>query len=279
MCLLVYLCVYILIQYKFFNNLKQMKFYKCNFLLLVLGLLLQSCGTDTAQSKAVTAPGATSEIVDNVKTSEAKIDSVNNASLSDQDAGQLAALEQEKAEKARIEKAKEIANKKEMADKIKAKKEEEREARKKRREKRRKQRAEEAKARKAKNSSTQSSSSRKPVVEFYKTTYNYGKIEQGDKVEYNFKFKNTGGKELVISNATATCGCTQPSFPFIPIGPGEEGYIGVVFDSKGKLGRQKPAITITTNAKPASYTLYLEGFVNSPKEEEAADKDAEEGKL
>ncbi len=258
-----------------------MSFYKYNFLLLILSLFLQSCGSDTAHTQEVSDPVAKTEVVEKVQSSEAKIDSVNNSSLAEQDAEKLAALEQEKTERARIEKAKEVANKKEMADQIRAKKEQEKEAQRKRRERRRKKRAEEAKARKTKNSSSQSSSSKKPVVEFHKTVHNYGKIEQGDKVEYKFKFKDTGGSELVVSNATATCGCTQPSYPFIPIEPGEEGYIGVVFDSKGKLGRQKPAITITTNAKPASYTLYLEGFVNSPEEEEEKDpdKEAEEGKL
>jgi Protein of unknown function (DUF1573) len=102
-----------------------------------------------------------------------------------------------------------------------------------------------------------------PVITFKKTVYDYGRIVQGDKVKYNFAFTNTGDKDLLISNATASCGCTQPSFPYIPIAPGEESYIGVVFDSKGKLGRQKPVITVTTNAKPAVYEIFLEGFVDS----------------
>ncbi len=109
---------------------------------------------------------------------------------------------------------------------------------------------------------------RRPAISFKKTTHHYGRITQGDKIEHKFTFVNTGKRPLVISNATATCGCTQPSFPFIPIDPGEEGYIGVVFDSKGKLGRQKPAITITTNARPATYKLYLEGYVDARKDEE-----------
>ena len=116
---------------------------------------------------------------------------------------------------------------------------------------------------------------RRPVITFQKNVHHYGRITQGDKIEHKFVFTNTGKKELIISNATATCGCTQPSFPFMPIAPGEEGYIGVIFDSKGKLGRQKPAITITTNAKPATYQLYLEGYVDSP-EKDNKDKTASE---
>ncbi|MFT7450546.1 MAG: hypothetical protein ACI9VN_001263, partial [Patescibacteria group bacterium] len=87
------------------------------------------------------------------------------------------------------------------------------------------------------------SSGDKPVLSFKKTVHKYGRISQGEKIKHNFVFTNTGDSELIISNAKASCGCTQPSFPFIPIAPGEEGYIGVIFDSKGKIGQQKPMIT------------------------------------
>ncbi|NNE30228.1 MAG: DUF1573 domain-containing protein, partial [Saprospiraceae bacterium] len=69
-----------------------------------------------------------------------------------------------------------------------------------------------------------------------------------------------------IKEVRASCGCTQPSYPFLPILPGEEGAIGVRFDSKGKLGKQKPVITVVTNADPKIYKLFLDGFVDAPKE-------------
>lgn len=102
-----------------------------------------------------------------------------------------------------------------------------------------------------------------PMIKFDKEVFDYGSIDQGEKVEYKFTFKNTGTKELVITNATASCGCTMPSYPFIPIAPGEEGYIGVIFDSTGKLGKQKPMITITTNANPSTHKIYLDGYVDA----------------
>lgn len=118
---------------------------------------------------------------------------------------------------------------------------------------------------------------RRPKVKFKTMTHDYGTIMQGDKVEYQFRFTNTGKRDLVIKEATATCGCTRPSYPFIPIPPGEEGYIGVVFDSKGKLGKQKPAITIVTNARPRTYKLYLDGFVDAERQGEQKEKTEEEG--
>lgn len=98
-------------------------------------------------------------------------------------------------------------------------------------------------------------------MQFGKTTFQFGKIKEGDKIEHNFKFKNTGNAPLVIKNVEVSCGCTFPSYPFIPIKPGEEGVIGVTFNSEHKIGRQKPIITVITNARPRTHKLYLEGFV------------------
>lgn len=103
-------------------------------------------------------------------------------------------------------------------------------------------------------------------INFVETNHNYGIIQQGEEVRHKFKFKNTGTSELVISNVVVSCGCTHPSYPFIPLAPGEEGFIGVHFDSKGRLGKQKPTITVYTNAKPQTYDLHLEGYVDARSE-------------
>lgn len=104
---------------------------------------------------------------------------------------------------------------------------------------------------------------KRPKATFAATTYNYGRIMQGDEVEHNFTFTNNGKADLLITNVSASCGCTHPSYPFIPIAPGEEGTIGVFFDSKGRLGRQSSTITVVTNARPTTYKLKLEGYVDA----------------
>jgi len=102
-----------------------------------------------------------------------------------------------------------------------------------------------------------------PRIKFENNTFTFGTIKPGDVIEHKFEFTNTGDADLVITDAQATCGCTQPSFPFIPIAPGEKGFIGVKYDSTGKLGSQKPTVTITTNAYPKTQKVYLEGLVIS----------------
>jgi len=98
-------------------------------------------------------------------------------------------------------------------------------------------------------------------VEIIDSAYNFGKATDGEKVEYNYRFKNTGTKPLVIVNATASCGCTVPQKPENPILPGEIGFIKVVFDSKGRIGTAHKTISITSNAKPAFPELVLTGEV------------------
>jgi len=100
-----------------------------------------------------------------------------------------------------------------------------------------------------------------PVVVFERDIFDFGKIEQGAKVNHEFKFKNTGKTPLIISNATATCGCTVPEFPKEPILPGKEGVIKVIFNSAGKEGMQDKVITISSNANPNTTSVHLVGDV------------------
>ncbi|QNK61818.1 DUF1573 domain-containing protein [Pedobacter sp. PAMC26386] len=100
-----------------------------------------------------------------------------------------------------------------------------------------------------------------PVMSFEKGMYNFGKIVQGESIHYEFKFKNTGKSPLIVTNATATCGCTIPEKPEAPIKPGGEGVIKVVFNSAGKMGMQDKVITITSNGNPSTSEVHLIGEV------------------
>jgi uncharacterized protein DUF1573 len=99
------------------------------------------------------------------------------------------------------------------------------------------------------------------TVEMIDPAYEFGKVADGEKVEYSYRFKNTGNKPLVVTNATASCGCTIPQKPEKPIMPGEIGFIKVVFDSKGRVGVVHKTITVSSNAKPEFPELKLTGEV------------------
>ena len=99
------------------------------------------------------------------------------------------------------------------------------------------------------------------TVQIIDTVFDFGKVTDGEKVEYNYRFKNTGTKPLVVTNATASCGCTVPQKPEKPILPGETGFIKVVFDSKGRVGTAHKTITVLSNAHPPFPELLLTGEV------------------
>lgn len=103
-----------------------------------------------------------------------------------------------------------------------------------------------------------------PILTFEKTTYDFGKIKQGEKVHYDFTFTNTGKTPLIISNATASCGCTVPEPPKDPIQPGAQSVIKVIFDSTGKSGKQDKVITVTSNGNPSINEVHLTGEVLAP---------------
>lgn len=102
------------------------------------------------------------------------------------------------------------------------------------------------------------------TLNFDANEFDYGTIDQGEKVTHIYKFTNTGKEPLIISNAKGSCGCTVPQWPKDPIMPGADGEIKVQFDSKGKRGKQSKRVTITANTDPAQTFLTIKGEVNAP---------------
>ena len=92
-------------------------------------------------------------------------------------------------------------------------------------------------------------------------TIKFGEIIQGEKVNLEFKIKNTGTGNLKITKAKASCGCTQLKYPEELIKPGNKETISITFDSENKLGKQKKEIILTTNATPSIKILTIEGMV------------------
>ena len=103
------------------------------------------------------------------------------------------------------------------------------------------------------------------TVQIIDSLYNFGTVTEGEKVAYNFRFKNSGNKPLIVTNTTASCGCTVPEKPEKPVLPGETAFIKVVFNSKGKVGHNEKTITVTSNANPAFPPLLLKGEVSPAK--------------
>ena len=106
------------------------------------------------------------------------------------------------------------------------------------------------------------------TISFDKKEHDFGVINEGDIVETTFGFKNTGKSELIITNATGSCGCTVPVWPKQPIQPGETAEIKVKFNSNGKPNKQSKTVTLTTNTANGKETVVIKAEV-TPKAKKA----------
>ena len=100
-----------------------------------------------------------------------------------------------------------------------------------------------------------------PLFKFEQTEYDFGNVKEGEVVRHTFEFVNVGEAPLIIQNATASCGCTVPSWSKAPIPVGGKGQIQVEFNTAGKPNQQNPIITITANTNPSLSRLSIKGFV------------------
>jgi hypothetical protein len=103
-----------------------------------------------------------------------------------------------------------------------------------------------------------------PAIEFEKDIHDFGKVIQGEKVSFGFKFKNTGNTDLLIAQVNTSCGCTVPKYPKTPIRPGGEDVITILFDSEGRKGVQNKAITVVTNCQPSGTLIRIKAMVIVP---------------
>jgi hypothetical protein len=105
-----------------------------------------------------------------------------------------------------------------------------------------------------------------PQFSFETEAHDFGKITQGEKVTYSFRFKNTGGSDLIISEAHGSCGCTVPQYPRGPISPGSAASVDITFDSDGKSGKIEKSVSLSANTSPNTKILKITAQVEIPEE-------------
>jgi hypothetical protein len=94
------------------------------------------------------------------------------------------------------------------------------------------------------------------LVKFKETVYDFGKIKQGVPVTHEFAFTNVSDKPVVVENATASCGCTTPSWPQAPVSKGKADKITAGFNAAAP-GAFTKNITVKFSAAdlPAQVTI------------------------
>ena len=104
-----------------------------------------------------------------------------------------------------------------------------------------------------------------PVFAVDSKTYDFGTIPPTERVSHDFVVTNEGKDKLIIRKVKASCGCTAVTPEKTVLEKGETTKIHVVFDPRGKSGRQNKTITVTTNdPKQSSVLLRISSNVSVP---------------
>lgn len=102
------------------------------------------------------------------------------------------------------------------------------------------------------------------TISFTEEEFDFGDINQGDKVVHVFTFKNTGENDLILSKAVGSCGCTVPEFSKDPIAPGKTGTLKATFNSSGKSGPQNKSITVSANVPNGAAVIKIKANIKVP---------------
>ena len=103
-----------------------------------------------------------------------------------------------------------------------------------------------------------------PRMQVDKPVFDFGQVEQGDKVTHAFRFTNQGNRDLRVQSVKTSCGCTAAVIAADTIPPGTEGSIQATFDTKRFAGQKAKNIRVHTNdpLNPVT-TLTLQGEITT----------------
>lgn len=103
-------------------------------------------------------------------------------------------------------------------------------------------------------------------MRFERTLIDAGHIGEDDLPPvYTFRWRNTGGKPLVVTRVQTTCGCAAASWDKKPVAPGGEGAVTVTYRPKGHPGVFDRRIFVYTQLsdKEPTAILSLRGAVTA----------------
>lgn len=92
-------------------------------------------------------------------------------------------------------------------------------------------------------------------------THDFGDIEKGKPVTYEFSFVNTTKETVLLTNVKPSCGCTAANYTKTPIKPGEKGIVEATYNAASP-GNFNKTISVTTSEEGvAPKTLIIKGNV------------------
>jgi hypothetical protein len=106
------------------------------------------------------------------------------------------------------------------------------------------------------------------AAKWEKDTHDFGDIEKGKPVSYEFSFVNTSKETILITSVKPACGCTATNYTKTPIKPGGKGMVEATYNAAAP-GAFNKTITVTTSeAEAAPKILFIKGNVKSEESEQ-----------
>lgn len=112
---------------------------------------------------------------------------------------------------------------------------------------------------------TPAAAPKQSAIKWDKEIHDFGDIEKGKPVTYEFTFTNTTNETVLITTVKPACGCTAANYTKTPVKPGEKGMVAATFNAASAGAFQK-SVTIITNegGVDTSKTVSFKGKVIDP---------------
>lgn len=99
-------------------------------------------------------------------------------------------------------------------------------------------------------------------IQFAEMEHDFGKLDSGASVKFDFVFTNSGTATLEVTNVQPACGCTTTGTWSKSVEPGQRGTIPIQFNSGTFSGPIHKTVTVTSNTPGQPQTiLNLKGII------------------
>jgi hypothetical protein len=98
-------------------------------------------------------------------------------------------------------------------------------------------------------------------LKWEKETHEFGTIDQGKPVSYEFTFTNTTNKDVTLTNVKASCGCTATNYTKTAIKPGDKGTVTATYNASAGGAFHKTVTVMTSEENSAPKIITIKGTV------------------
>jgi Protein of unknown function (DUF1573) len=103
-----------------------------------------------------------------------------------------------------------------------------------------------------------------PRAQIEPEEFDFGSVQQDQKVVHEFTVTNTGTGELEIRRISTSCGCTAALASDRTVAPGKTATLKVTLETRKYKGVVERSVSIATNDAARVHTVRVKAFVEAP---------------